>query len=283
LTDRVLSSAMGPANFAVSPTGTLVYIPATALTTTAGTQRSLVWVDRQGRETPTGLAPRAYADPRLSPDGTRVAVGIRGERNDIWIGTFSRGTLTRLSVDPSLDQAPVWTPDGSRIVWTSQADTGVPSLYVQSADGAGRPVRIFGTRNPVFSTSITPDGEKIVCWSNTADNAQDVFAIAMRPSGDSPLEPTPLLHSRAAEMDAEVSPDGRWLAYQSKESGDLQIYVAGSTGLGLDLRGYDVSPDGKRFLFVKEPAPDPAETQRETGIVVVADWTRELNGRGARR
>jgi len=60
-------------------------------------------------------------------------------------------------------------------------------------------------------------------------------------------------------------------------------YVAGSTGLGLDLRGYDVSPDGKRFLFVKEPPPDPAETQRETGIVVVADWTRELNGRGTRR
>jgi Tol biopolymer transport system component len=76
-------------------------------------RRTLVWVDRQGREEPLGVPPRAYGDPRLSPDGTQVAVGAIEQEVDIWLWDLARPTLTRLTVDPAVDLWPVWTPDGA--------------------------------------------------------------------------------------------------------------------------------------------------------------------------
>ena len=114
------------------PTGTAEFdIAATARWCTwpvalGAPARTLVWVDRQGREEAIKAAPaRAYLSPRLSPDGTRVALEIRDQENDIWVWDFARETLTRVTSDPGIDQAPVWMPDGRRLVFSSQAGGGV--------------------------------------------------------------------------------------------------------------------------------------------------------------
>src|SRR5207253_6824593 len=103
--------------------------------------RTLVWVDRQGREEAVKIQPRAFTYARLSPDGTRVALDVRDQQSDIWIGDPARGTLQRLTNDPGPNRLPTWTPDGTRVAFTAERD-GVESIYWQKADGAGVPERL---------------------------------------------------------------------------------------------------------------------------------------------
>jgi serine/threonine-protein kinase len=121
-------SPTGVAHFDVSAQGTLAYMPDTAVVE----QRGLFWVDRAGREEQLPLPPRAYQYPRISPDGTRLALDIRDLDTDIWIWDFARETLTRLTFDPARDILPVWTPDSRRILFSSERDD------VNSVLGAGR-------------------------------------------------------------------------------------------------------------------------------------------------
>lgn len=126
----ILRAGRGVLVTIVALPGTLVYVPAGARS-----PRSLVWVDRNdGRERPIRAPLRAYAELRLSPDGTRVALAIRDQQNDIWIWHLARATLTPLT-HPSVDERPVWTPDGQRIVFASQR-AGAFNLFTQ-ADGTG--------------------------------------------------------------------------------------------------------------------------------------------------
>ncbi len=97
-------------DYAISDNGTLVYVPSTS---TGGLDPTLVWVDRKGAVEPLGAPPRAYLDPRLSPDGRRLAVSIAGENQDIWVYDMGRQTLSRLTFDPGVDETPVWTPKES--------------------------------------------------------------------------------------------------------------------------------------------------------------------------
>jgi len=341
--ERVLTTSTGALNFAVSSRGTLVYVPAGAVNVSSP-RRSMVWVNRQGREETIPLPPRAYADPRISPDGTRIAVGIRDQRNDIWIAELTRQTLTRLTFDPAMDQDPVWTPDGLHIVWSSQRGVGVPNLFMQAADGTGTATQLTANSSPSFATSISPDGAHAIFWQNTPRTAQDVIAVDIAPGPDGRRRLTPLVQTNAVEMDGELSADGRWLAYESNESGQSEIFVRpypnvdggrwqvsnaggtrpawarsghelfyldagglltsvpirvtgttfgagqpttilrtkyfpGFTGLGLDLRGYDVSADAQRFLMVKD-VPEENLTQRPSvQMVVVLNWFEELKAR----
>ena len=113
--DDVAMTIRGAAQYAFSRTGTLVYVPSRPQMA-----RSLVWVDRKGQEAPIPAPARAYIEPRLSPDGSRIAVAIADQDNDIWLWDLTRGgPLTRLTIDPSLDQHPIWTVDGQRIVFAS--------------------------------------------------------------------------------------------------------------------------------------------------------------------
>src|SRR5439155_22599936 len=144
----------------VSRQGTLVYVPVGAATAQAAQPRSLVWVNRQGREEPLGAPPRPYAVARLSPDGSRVALDVRDHDDDIWIWDLARQTLTPLSPDPDVDMSPLWTPDGRRIIWTSVRG-GAPNLYGQAADGTGAPVRLTTTPAVQFPTSISSDGTQV--------------------------------------------------------------------------------------------------------------------------
>jgi len=125
--EQVTTLGTGAADFRVSRQGTLVYVPGGS-NAQGGVARSLVWVSRQGREEPIGAPPRTYAFPRLSPDGTRLALDIREQENDIWIWDLGRRTLTRLTFDPGVDAWPIWTPDGRRIVFASTR-TGVQNLF----------------------------------------------------------------------------------------------------------------------------------------------------------
>jgi Tol biopolymer transport system component len=204
----------GEADFDVARNGTLVYVPGTPTLL----ERTLVWVDRQGREDPLKAPPRAYQYPRISPDGTRVALDIRDQQNDIWIWSLAGETLTRLTVDPTLDRYPAWSPDGRRVFFTSDR-TGLPSIFSQAADGTGSAERITEGQN-AYLTSVSPDGRTLIFDENTVTSANVAMVTLDKARHVQPLVATPF-----DERNGEVSPDGRWLAYQSNESGQSEVYV----------------------------------------------------------
>ena len=237
--DRVMTKPSGAANYAVSREGTLAYIGAGVSEMTA--PRALLWVDRKGREEPTGAPPRAYGTPRLSPDGTRVAAEIYGPSTDIWIWDFARETLRRLTFEPSGNGMSVWTPDGRQIIYES-GRTGAPSVYRQAADGTGTIERLSTTETPQWTTSITPDGKWLSGFELQPRSAANVFFLPLtravgrpgstpapldqargRPGVESPVDE--LAETRFRGDMADFSPNGRYFAYASDESGRSEIYV----------------------------------------------------------
>ncbi len=327
--ERVVMKTSGAANFSLARDGSLVYL-AGDLQSPA---RTLVWVDRQGREDPIPAPPRGYAIPRLSPDGRRVALEVRDQENDIWIWAFAGQTLTRLTFDPILDQFPVWTPDGARVVYTSG---NLANLFWRAADGTGAAEPLADAPSAMVGNAFSPDGTRLVFRQTHPKTGFDLSLLLSLPSGAGGRGPTrdvrPLVATPFNELNAEVSPDGAWLAYQSNESGTDEIYVrpfpdveqgrwqvstGGGTrplwarsgrelfylapdgklmavpirpgpgftrgnaavvvdrayfaGVGLG-RSYDVSPDGTRFLMIKDAAAATAATQ----LVVVLNFFEEL-------
>jgi eukaryotic-like serine/threonine-protein kinase len=215
--ENVMTFAAGTANFATSVNGSLVYAPTGS---EVAIPRTLVWVDRQGRETPLNAPARAYSAARISPDNSRIALDIRDQQNDIWMWDIRREAMTRMTFDPGVDMCPVWSLDGKRIIWASVSAMTVPVLFSESADGTGTRQQIGSTVNPVFPSSVAPTGE-IITWENAGPaTGQDIIMV-----DPSTKKRTPLLATPAAELGGDVSPDGRWLAYQSNESGRNEIYV----------------------------------------------------------
>jgi serine/threonine-protein kinase len=218
---------VAPAQFSVARSGTLVYVPAGAIPQ-LGDQRTLVWVDRQGRETPLAAPPRGYVYPRLSPDGTRVALDTRDPGGvDIWIWDVARETLTRLTFDPGQDRAPAWSPDGRRIAFSSQRDGSPGNLFWQAADGTGAAERLAEDKLTMFPASFSPDGSQILITVATGgatgvQRENDDIAVVSREEKNRVM---PLFATMFGERNGEVSPDGRWLAYESDESGREEIYV----------------------------------------------------------
>jgi serine/threonine-protein kinase len=332
------------ANYAISRSGTLVYVAAAA---GVPTPRSLVWVDRKGHETVVAGAPqRLYTGLRLSPDGMRIAVSIDDQEKDIWIWDFGRGTFTRLIFDGE-DRDPVWTSDNQYIVFSSRAkDTGALNLFRRLADGRGAAERLtvgdnnhiaaFVDRTGILGTVISPKFAGDVVWFPL-----EKTATADTSSGTGSSLYKPLVQTEGIDHNPALSPDGRFLAYQSNQSGPNQINVRPfpqvntgvwqvSTSGGtrpvwarngrelffldsattltavpvetsaatfnhgnpakvleatyfapspLDNRSYDISPDGQRFLMIKEDARD--RSVRAVKLVVFLDWTEELKTRMA--
>ena len=163
--DRVMIKPNGGANYAVSRQGTLFYVPGGVSVQRA--PRSLVWVDRKGNEQPINAPVRSYGSPRISPDGTRLAVGFSDDEGngDVWIWELARETLRRLTFPTSYEGLTVWTPDSRRIIFTSDR-SGVVNLYSQAADGTGTVDRLTTTANPQYPSSITPDGTLVVGFQN---------------------------------------------------------------------------------------------------------------------
>jgi eukaryotic-like serine/threonine-protein kinase len=224
---------LGVVSMSISDNGTLVYLPV------AETARfTLVWVDRQGREDPLKAPPRLYLYPRLSPDGTRVALDTRDEESDIWIWDLARETLTRFTFDPAADTHPVWTPDGQRVVFRS-VRAGPGNLFWQAADGTGTVERLTESPTNQMASAISPDGTRLVLREEHTTTGEDLMVLALEaerrprlslpgvggPGGRATSDVRPLVQTAFNELNGEISPDGRWVAYQSNESGQEEIYV----------------------------------------------------------
>ncbi len=199
----------GSADFSVSNAGHLVYVPGGP----EGIQRSLVWVDRLGEEELVTPSLRAYTLPRLSPDGTRVALDIRAEQMDTWILTLATGAFQRLTSDIAGGE-PVWMPDGERAVFKETGEPGT-GFSVALADGTGTAER-QATKRDVLLYEATPDGTMLVAGTDFTD-------IVMVSVEDGAV--APLISSPSAELSPALSPDGNWIAYQSDESGQFEIHV----------------------------------------------------------
>jgi hypothetical protein len=224
-------------NFDVAANGTLVYLDAAR----AAAGRFLVWVDRTGRETRLDGAPRPYSYPRISPDGARVAVYVRDQARDrdIWILDLLRGSMARLTFGPEIDSWPIWLAN-DRIAFTSQRQSGIGNIFVQEISGGGDARQASDSAAPGFVASgALPDGSALVLSrlaASTSDASMDASAsgwdvqlLSLPPPGsDVRTRPERLagLDSGFSERNPVVSPDGRWIAYESDSvGGQFEIFV----------------------------------------------------------
>ena len=312
----------GATQFSVATNGTLAYLPGG----NAIQASQLTWIDRAGHEDLITAPTRAYVYPRVSPDGSRIAVDVREEDNDVWTWDVLRHTLTRLTFDPATDTYPSWTRDGRRVIFYSARER-IFSPFWQPADGTGAPERIAQANANLDQGSLSPDGKNLVLRNIASETGEDLVLFSFDTQ-----KVEPLIRTRFTERNAEISPDGRWLAYQSNESGSYQVYVrpfpavesgrwqvSSSGGVkpmwgpdGRELfyiapdgslmnvatqqsasftfgnatrlfdtnpylqstaigRSFDISPDGKRFLFIKT-SEQPGDSQ----VNVVLNWFSEL-------
>jgi serine/threonine-protein kinase len=212
----------GAAQYSLSATGSLVYVPGGI----QADQRRLVWVTRNGTEQPSAAPAHAYRGPRISPDGRQVAVAIEEQEAQVWLYDLSRDTLTRLTFEGNSNVNPVWTRDGKRIAFTSNKE-GPQNLFWQRADGSGGLERLTISEHVNTPSSWSPDGQLLAFWEVNATTGWDIWVLRL-----SDRKAQPFLRTPFNESVPRFSPDGRWLAYISNESGRYEIYVQTYPGPG---------------------------------------------------
>jgi serine/threonine-protein kinase len=213
---QVVTKATGAADFGVSRDGTLVYVQGSA----QASGMTIAWRDRHGRDEPIPAPPRAYTHPRVSPDGQRVALDLRDQDNDIWIWDSGKQTLSRFTFNPGPDENAAWTPDGKRIAFTSGRGP-MSNIYWQAADGTGVAERLSTGANLEFPWAFTSDGKSLVIRNSDIKTGIDVAVLTLDGQGTV----APLVQQTSNQTNADLSPDGKWIAYQSDESGRYEIYV----------------------------------------------------------
>jgi Tol biopolymer transport system component/tRNA A-37 threonylcarbamoyl transferase component Bud32 len=330
--DGVMTSGnTGAAEFSLSRRGDLAYVPGRS----AGGRRTLVWMDRSGKSEPVPLPPASYLYPRLSPDGRYLAVETEGPNHDVYVYDFARSVLTKITTDGQ-SHNPVWTPDSKRLAFRSWQSGGM-TMWMMPADRSAPAVRLdpAGTRqSPV---SVSPDGRYLTFDQKGQSTRDDAWVLSL----DGSISTQAIAQSRFAEGSAKFSPDGKWVAYVSDESGRPEVYVqpfpgpgpkvqissaggfdpvwrrtggelfyrsdenmmavsidtapnikvsaprqlwkgsftagsGSSCGMpGVTSSNYDVTPDGQRFLMVR----DEDAAISAIRIVVVLNWAEELRAR----
>jgi len=202
-------------DYTLSDEGTLVYVP------DIGGLNALVWVDREGLEEPLGAEPRGYTDPRISPDGLRLAVTVNESgSDDVWIYDLEREIPSRLTFDPAADHWPIWTPDSQRVVFDSTREGANHNLFWKAADGTGPVQRLTTSPNPQGAYSFSPDGKSLV-HQEAGTSPWNLHVLSM----EGEFTSQPLLDSEFNEQRAAISPSGLYIAYDSNESGQNEIYV----------------------------------------------------------
>src|SRR5687767_13553980 len=219
------NSITGGAQFSISNGGMLAYLPGPSV----GAGTAPQWMSRDGQTTAMKMPAVNWFNIAFAPDGGRVAMEIRDRDADIWVHDIERGTLARLTSDPAIDVKPTWAPDGRRIAFASTpANASISNLYVQSADGTGTPIRLTDSKNELQPASCHPSGKFLLFEETDPQGGTDLMLLDMTGSdtpGWKPPEPTPYISGRGRQWDAAFSPDGRWVAYASNESGTAEIYV----------------------------------------------------------
>lgn len=200
------------AHLAVSLNGSLAYVSGELYRPNA-----LVWVDPDGAEEPLPIETKTYSHVELSPDGTRLALDVAfgPEPQDIWTYDLDGKTLSRFTFGEEVDNYPVWTPDGRRIIFTRD-DQGV---FWKAADGTGVAEQL--TSPGGFVADVSPDGKHAFFYRNEPETLFDIYRLSLE--DDHTVEP--LLQTPFDERRPALSPDGRWMAYQSDESGRIEIYI----------------------------------------------------------
>ena len=219
------------AQFSISDSGTLIYAAGGVL---PEREESLVWVDRKGNSQTIAPFKAPFWTPRLSPDGTRIAYITEGREWRAWIYDLNRGTATRLIQEGKADFA-LWTPDGKGIViqfWRA----GKGNIYWLAADGSTPLERLTTSDCHQVPGSFTPDGATLAFVDVCPDTGGHISLLNMKTR-----QVSPFLNTTAIESYPEVSPDGRWIAYSSTESGRWEVYVRPFPGPG---GKWQISSDG---------------------------------------
>jgi Tol biopolymer transport system component len=325
------------AGYALSDNGTLAYLQGDP----GRHEQRVLWVNRSGQTEALPLPPaRDYDTVALSPKGDRAVIAINDGRETLWIYEFSRNTLTPFVTPDGSSQAPLWTPDGSHVIYRGTR-AGRRNLYWKRADGMGGEEPLTSDEGVLQTPeSVSPDGQWLVFAETGGSGGSDVLALPLaEPRAGTARAARPLVRTAAQDTYGRVSPDGHWLAYASDQSGRSEIYVlpfpvpgpsqqvstggateplwspgghelfyVPSSGNGLmavpvsfsptfsagqprqlyagryraspnTTTGYDISPDGQRFLRVQQGYPDVAVTR----IEVVLNWFSRLMPGGPNR
>jgi Tol biopolymer transport system component len=188
-----------------------------------GVQGRLTWFDRQGKVVGTAGEPGLYRTLTVSPDGKGVAyerADPETGNRDIWLLEVASGATTRFTSDPAWDAFPMWSPDGSRIIFTSNR-SGVYDLYQKLSKGSGREELLYQSSEGKGPTSWSPDGKFLLYYSLGQPTHLRLLAVA----GPADRKPIPLVDPQFSSITGRFSPDGRWIIYSSNESGKNEISV----------------------------------------------------------
>jgi Tol biopolymer transport system component len=223
LEDVAANAASGGGQFDVAQNGTLVYLSGTS------TANWLVaWMDSAGKTQPLVPAPGSFYSPRFSPDGNRLALAVGSATgNDIQVYDWQRDTMTPLTFAQTNCFSPVWTPDGRHIAFESRSP-GANSIRWVRADGAGEAQQLLESKGEMRAYSFSPDGKRLAFEESGVDTSQDLWTVPLDmsdPDHPKPGKPELFLRTPFDEREPAFSPDSRWIAYTSAESGRYQVYV----------------------------------------------------------
>ncbi len=275
IVEAVLGNGM---QYAVSDAGTLVYMPG-APTAANAPGLSLVWVDRAGKEEPLEAPPDQYSCPKISPDGTQIALTVGRENADVWVWDIARKTKTRLTFDKGAESLPIWTPDGKQILFYSDRDGKAGGIYRKQADGTGEEEKVASAPWALTPYAFSRDGKTLVVVEKRGIGMLSMERDHAR---------TPLLQNPDyAQSQPKLSPDGRWMAYASDESGKPEIYVRPFPDVNKGRWQVSInggasplwSPDGRKLFYFNDADGSITSVSVETTPVFKPGAPRKLFSR----